>query len=58
MTHYLPIAEGKIVEFMPLSWELALCEIKIDSFSIWTQVTEAMSNDYNHYSTSDSKMWW
>ena len=51
LSYYLPIAGGRIIEFMPLPRVLVLCEMQSVSSRIWTRVAVSISYDDNHYTT-------
>ena len=48
---YLPIAGGRMIEFIPFPRILVLCEMQSVSSRIWTRVTVTISYDDNHYTT-------
>ena len=50
LLYYLPMAGGKIVEFLLFPKVIAFT----DSSRIWTQVAVSISNDENHYTTGTS----
>ena len=54
LPNYLPIAGRKIVGFMPFLSVLALCDMQITSFRIWTRVSESTSYDINRNAMSAS----
>ena len=47
LPYYLPIAERRIVRFIPFSKIIALCEMQIALSRVWTRVTMSISNDNN-----------
>ena len=49
--NYLPIAEGRIVGFMPFPRTWVLCKMLAASFMIWTRLAIPISYDNNHYTT-------
>ena len=51
LPYYLPIAGGRIIEFIPFSSVLVLCEIQPISSRIWTHVTVPISYNDTHYTT-------
>ena len=51
LSYYLPIAEGRIIGFIPFPRVLVLCEIQSASSRIWTRVAVSISYDDNHYTT-------
>ena len=56
----LPIAGGRVLEFIPFSRVLVLCEMKSVSYRIWTRVAVSISYDDNYYTTGTSSFsrWW
>ena len=52
VTHDLPTDRGRIYWFTYFPRALALCEMGIASFSIWTRVTLSILDDGNHWTTS------
>ena len=50
----MPIARGRIIEFIPFPRALVLCEIQSASSGIWTCVVMSISYDDNHYTISTS----
>ena len=52
LTHYLLIAGGRIVWYMPFQRKLMLWEMKTTSSRIWTQIAVSISYDDIHYSTA------
>ena len=54
LPNYLPIAGGRIIEFIPFPRVLALCEMLSVSSRIWTRVAGSISYDDNHYTTGTS----
>ena len=53
-THYLPIAGGRIIGFLPFPRVLVLCEMQSVSSRIWTCVAVSIPYDNNHYTTGTS----
>ena len=51
LPYYLPIAGGRIIEFMPFPRVLVLCEMQSVSSRIGTRVAVSISYDDNHYTT-------
>ena len=51
---YLPIAGGRIIEFIPFPRVLVLCEMQSVSSRIWTRVAVSISYDDNYYTTDTS----
>ena len=45
LSYYLPIAEWKIIEFIPFPRVLMLCEMQLASSWIWTRVAVSISYD-------------
>ena len=56
LVYYLPIAEERIVEFIPFSKVIALKEIYLVSPVIWTRVAMSISYVDNHYITNASSI--
>ena len=54
LPYYLPIAGGRIIEFIPFPRVLVLCEMQSVSSRIWTRVAVSISYDDNHYTTGTS----
>ena len=54
LRYYLPIAGGKIIEFIPFPRVLAICEMQSVSSRIWTRVAVSISYDNTHYTTGTS----
>ena len=54
LSHYLPIAGGRIIGLIPFPRVLVLCEMQSVSFRIWTRVAVSISYDDNHYTTGTS----
>ena len=50
LPYYLPIAGGRIIEFIP--FPMVLWEMQSVSSRFWTRVTVSISYDDNHYTTS------
>ena len=50
-SYYLSIAGGRIIEFIPFSWALALCKIQTAWARIRNRLAMSISNDDNHYTT-------
>ena len=48
LPYYLPIAGGRIIEFIPLPRILVLCEMQSASSRIWTPIAVSISYDVNH----------
>ena len=48
LPYYLPIAGGRIIEFIPFPRVLVLCEMQSVSSSIWTRITVSISYDDNN----------
>ena len=57
LPHYLPIAGGRIIGFVPFPRVLVLCEMQSAASRIWTHVAVSISNDDNHYTTGASRNW-
>ena len=55
LSYYLPIAGGRIIEFIPFPRVLVLCEMQSVSSRIWTRVAVFISYDDNNYPTGTSK---
>ena len=51
LPHYLPIAGGRIIGFIPFPSVLVLCEMQSVSSRIWTRFAVSISYDDNHYTT-------
>ena len=51
LSYYLPIAEGRIIGFIPFPRVLVLCEMQSVLSRIWTRVTVSISFDDNHCTT-------
>ena len=51
LPYYLPIAGGRIIEFIPFPRVLVLWEMQSVSFRIWSRVAVFISYDDNHYTT-------
>ena len=51
LPYYLPIAGGRIIEFIPFPRVLVLCEMQLASSRIWTRVAVSISYDDNDYTT-------
>ena len=49
LSYYLPIAGGRIIEFIPFPRVSVLCEMQSFSSWIWTCVAVSISYDDNHY---------
>ena len=56
LPYYLPIAGGRIIGFIPYPRVLVLRKMQSVSSRIWTCVTESISSDDNHYTTSTSSL--
>ena len=56
LPYYLPIAEGRIIGFIPFSRLLVLCEMQSVASTIWTRVAVSISYDYNHCTTGTSTL--
>ena len=54
LPYYLPIAGGRIIEFIPFPRVLVQCEMQSVSSRIWTRVAVSISYDDNHYTTGTS----
>ena len=54
LPYYLPIAEGRIIGFIPFPRVFVLCEMQSVSSRIWTCVTVSISYNNNHYTTGTS----
>ena len=54
LSYYLPIARGRIIEFIPFPRVLVLCEMQSVSSRIWTRVAVSISYEDNHYTTGTS----
>ena len=54
LPHYLPIAGGRIIGFIPFPRVLVLCEMQSVSSRVWTRVAVSFSYDDNHYTTGTS----
>ena len=54
LPYYLPITVGRIIGFIPFQWVLVLWERQLVWSKIWTRVTQSISYDGNHYTTSAS----
>ena len=54
LPYYLPIAGGRIIEFIPFPRVLMLCEMQSVSSRIRTCVAVSISDDDNHYATGTS----
>ena len=48
LSYYLPIAEGRIIGFIPFPRVLVLCEMQSASCRIWTRVAVSISYDDNY----------
>ena len=48
LPYYLPIAEGRIIGFIPFPRVLVLCEMQSVLSKIWTHVAVSISYDDNH----------
>ena len=48
LPHYLPIAGGRIIGFIPFPRVLVLCEMQSVSSRIWTRIALSISYDDNH----------
>ena len=48
---YLPIAGGRIIEFIPFPGVLVLCEMQLVTSKIWTRVAVSISYNDQHYTT-------
>ena len=55
LPYYLSIAWGRIVEFIPFSRVLALCDMQVAASRIWTRIIESTALDNTRYTTSASK---
>ena len=53
---YLPIAGGRIIEFITIPRVLELCEMLSASSRSWTRIAESISYDDNHYTTDTSNL--
>ena len=51
LSYYLPIAEGRIIGFIPFPGVLVLCEMQSVSPRIKTHVAASISCEDNHYTT-------
>ena len=51
LPYYLPIAEGRIIGFIPFLRVLILCEMQSVLSRIWTRAAVSISYDDNHYTT-------
>ena len=49
LSYYLPIAGGRIIEFIAFPGVLVLCEMQSVSSRIWARVAVSSSYDDNHY---------
>ena len=58
LPYYLPIAEGRIIGFIPFPRVLVLCEMQSVRSRIWTRVAVSISCDDNHYTTGTSMKAW
>ena len=58
LPYYLPIAEGRIIGFIPFPRVLVLYEMQSVSSRIWTRVAVSISYDDNHYTTGTYKCWY
>ena len=56
LSYYLPIAEGRIIGFIPFPRVLVLCEMQSVWSRIWTHVAMSISYDDNHYTTGTFHM--
>ena len=56
LPHYLPIAGGRRIGFIPFPRVLVLCEMQSVSSRIWTCVAVSISYDDNHYTTGTSQI--
>ena len=54
LSYYLPMAERRIIGFIPFPRVLVLCEMQSVSYRIWTRVAVSTSYDDNHYTTGTS----
>ena len=54
LSYYLPIARGRIIEFIPFPRVFMLCEMQSVSSRIWSRVAVSISIDDNHYTTGTS----
>ena len=54
MSYYLPIAGGRIIEFIPFPRVLVLREMQSVSSRIWTRVDVSISYEDKHYTTGSS----
>ena len=54
LPYYLLIAEERLIGFITFARVLALCEVQIVSFRIWTLVAVSVSYDGNHCTTNVS----
>ena len=51
LSHYLPIAGGRIIGFIPFPRVLVLCEMQSVSSRIWTRIAVFISYGDNDYTT-------
>ena len=56
LSYYLPIAEGRIIGFIPFPRVLVLCEMQSVSSRIWTRVAVFISYGDNDYTTPEWKV--
>ena len=54
LSHYLPIAGGRIIGFIPFPRVLVQCEMQSVRSRIWTRVVVSISYDDNDYTTGTS----
>ena len=54
LPHYLTIAGGRIIGFIPFPRVLVLCEMQSVSSRIWTRGAVSISYDDNNYTTGPS----
>ena len=54
LPYYLPIAEGRIIRFIPFPRVLVQWEMWSVLSRIWTRVVVSISYDDNHYTTGRS----
>ena len=56
LSYYLPIAEGRIVGFIPFSRGLAIWKMQTAFSRIWTQVAMSIFYDDNHYTMNKKNL--
>ena len=54
LPYYFPIAEGRIIGFIPFPRVLVLCEVQSVSSRIWTRIAVSISYEDNNYTTGTS----